>query len=543
MDKERLRAIPLFRDLTDEDLELVIARLRSERYPKGTVVFRQGDIGDKMYLVESGQVRVVAEGQPQPLAYMGPGTFVGEMALLLAQPRSATLEVVIDAHLLCLRKSDLDDLIANHPSVGLRLSQELSQRLAVTSHQLAGMHPQGRRLAAVWGPNAGRLSVILSQQVRRTIGFLPLSGAPISTEASISSGVMPLGGAELDESSLAEALGQQLDVFSHVLLALSREDTPLARKALELAEVVVSSGPPPDWVSQAVDPELLWVVKDTDKDLERVARRLAGLVVGLALSSGGSKGIAHIGVLKVLRQAGIPIDMITGTSAGALFGAWFAAGWSDQELVEQTLQLSSYNYWRNWDVNLPPRAGLIKGQRAYELLDRWMDGRHFSELETPLYIVAADILTGEEVIFDSGPVADAIRASLSLPIVADPWHYQERYLVDGAVVNPLPANVLRERGADIVIASNVSHMADYGPLSGIDRMPNFLEIISNIISAAEMELIKSQLELIDVLIRPKTKARHALDFSRAAAAIAEGEEAAQNQIESIRAVLKARRES
>jgi NTE family protein len=543
MDRERLRAIPLFRDLTDGDLELVTARLRSERYSKGTIVFHQGDIGDKMYLVESGQVRVVAEGQPQPLAYMGPGTFVGEMALLLAQPRSATLEVVIDAHLLSLRKSDLDDLIANHPSIGLRLSQELSQRLAVTSHQLSGTRPQGRRLAAVWGPNAARLSIVLSRQVKRTIGFLSLSEDPASSEASISSGVMPLDGAELDESSLAESLGQQLDVFNRVLVALPAEDTPLARKALQLAEVVVSLDSPPDWVSQAVDPELLWVAKDTDRDLERLARRLAGLVVGLALSSGGSKGIAHIGVLKVLRQAGIPIDMIAGTSAGALFGAWFAAGWSDQELIEEALQLSSHNYWRNWDVNLPPRAGLIKGQRAYELLNRWMDGRHFSDLETPLCIVAADILTGEEVVFDSGPVADAIRASLSLPIVADPWHYRERYLVDGAVVNPLPASVLRKRGADIVIASNVSHMADYGPLSAINRMPSFLEIISNIISASEMELIKSQLELTDVLIRPKTKARHALDFSRTAAAIAEGEEAAQSQIETIQAVLKARRET
>jgi NTE family protein len=541
MDKERLRAIPLFRDLTGEDLELVVGRLRSEHYPKGAVVFRQGDLGDKMYLVESGQVKVTAEGQPQPLAYMGPGAFVGEMALLLAQPRSATLEVVIDAHLVSLSQADLDDLIVSHPSIGLRLSQELSQRLAVTS-QRVGIRPQGRRLAAVWGPTAPHLATVLSGQMKRTLGFLPLPGAPISTEASISSGVMPLSGTELDDSSLAEALGHQLDVFGHVLIALPMEETPLAHKALELAEVVVSLGPPPDWLSRAVSQELLWVVEDTDKSLGRVARRLAGLVVGLALSSGGSKGIAHIGVLKTLRQARIPIDMIAGTSAGALFGAWFAAGWSDQKLAEEALRLSEHNNWRNWDINLPPRAGLIKARRVRELLDRWMDGRHFSDLETPLYIVAADIVTGEEVIFDSGPVADAIRASLSLPMVADPWHYRGRYLVDGAVVNPLPANVLRGHGADIVIASNVSHMADYGPLSVIDRMPNFLEIISNIIAAAEEELAKSQLELIDVLIRPKTKARHALDFSQAAAAITEGERAAQEQIEAIQAALKARRE-
>ena len=147
----RLRVIPLFRDLPDESLKSIATRLKQERYPQGAVIFREGDAGDAMYVVESGQLEVsTGSGDSEhPLAYLGPGSFVGEIALLLGQPRSATLKVVIDADLWVLHKEDLEELLAEYPSIALHFTHELWQRLVTTSHQSSP--PKKTPITCVWG--------------------------------------------------------------------------------------------------------------------------------------------------------------------------------------------------------------------------------------------------------------------------------------------------------------------------------------------------------------------------------------------------------
>jgi len=244
----------------------------------------------------------------------------------------------------------------------------------------------------------------------------------------------------------------------------------------------------------------------------------------------------------VLRQAGIPIAMISGSSGGALFGALIAAGWSDKKLVEFAPKLRDVNTFRNWDINLPPRAGLIKGRRARDLIEGWLEGRHFSDLEIPLYVVATDLATGQEVVFDSGPVSDAVRASISIPGVADPWYYGGRYLVDGVVVNPIPTSVLHKRNAKIIIGSSVVRTADDPSQPTLNGMPHFLEIISRITSSMETERIKAQFPLVDVMIHPSVFfVDHSLDFDQAEELIALGEEAARQELATTEMKLAAAR--
>jgi NTE family protein len=248
--------------------------------------------------------------------------------------------------------------------------------------------------------------------------------------------------------------------------------------------------------------------------------------------------------VRVLRQAGIPIDIIAGSSGGALFGALIAAGWSDQKLVDLARKLGSFNTFPNWDINLPPWYGLIKGRRARDLIDGWLEGRHFSDLEIPLYVVATDIGTGQEVIFDSGPVADAVRASIGIPIVATPWRNGDTFLIDGAVVNPLPASVLRRPPngsvpADIVIGSSVVHTPDDPHQPKFEKTPHLLQVISRMISSMEKELIKTQLSQVDVTIHPQVFVDHALDFGHADTLIALGEEAARAQLAECQKLLVA----
>lgn len=541
--KALLKRIPIFRNLDDADIELISGTLQKETHAKGECVFRQGDVGDTMYLVGSGQVAVIGDEAQETIAFMGPGSFVGEISLLLAQPRTATLQVLIDAQLWALHKADFDRLIATRPAIALEMMRELSKRLVTTTRRKK-RRGKRRRITAVFGGLGMELALAVRSELRRTIGFLPLPGAPVATDVTLGGGLMLLLSADLTEETLAEHLSYQVDVFKHVVVALSNRPDPLTQKAIDLADTVVSIGPPPDWFTAEGKKCDLWVISDTRTDLARAARRLTERTVGLALSSGGSRGVAHLGVLKVLLEENIPVDMIAGTSAGALFGALYAQGWGVEQLVSFVDELKRATHWRNWDFNIPPTRAIVKGKVARNrLINKWVNNKNFEDLKTPMFMVAADVYTGDEVVFESGALADAIRASLSIPILAEPWHHQGRYLLDGGIVNPLPASVLRERGADVVIGSSVIQPLAQSFRGNKDKMPHILQTVFNMYSVMEAEVVSKQLPLIDVLIQNNVSANHSLDFEQAGDLIRVGEESARQMLPDIQQAIAAPVES
>ncbi len=540
-----LRSIPLFKNLDDDDLELIARHLGKESYPKGAIVFREGDVGDTMYLVESGQVAVVGRDAKDTIAFMGPGSFVGEISLLLAQPRTASLQVMIDAELWVLCKKDFEYLVTTRPSIALEVMRELSQRLVKTTRRKKGPATT-RHITALVFPHqafgqqredcAGlQLAQALQAQLKGPIGLLPLPGVKVDIDPMLFGDIVMLDNDNLDEAYLAKSLSYQVEVYKHIIIILPEQADPLAQKAAELADTVVSIGQPPAWLAAADPKRKIWVTTDSKADLWRMARRLTNRLVGLALSSGGSRGLAHIGVLKVLLEENIPIDLVAGTSAGAWFGAFLAVGWDTKRLDQFTEEIKYVTKLSNWDFNIPPRTGIAKGRKARDrVIARSVEGRTFEQLKIPLYIVAADILTGDEVVFDAGPLADAIRASLSVPILADPWYYQGRYFVDGGIVNPLPASVLRKRGAGVVIASSVIQPLRQSYGGRRDQMPHILQIVFNMFSAMEAEMVKKQLPLTDVLIHHTVSAKHTLDFEHINEVVRLGEETARQMIPTIK---------
>jgi NTE family protein len=170
--------------------------------------------------------------------------------------------------------------------------------------------------------------------------------------------------------------------------------------------------------------------------------------VGLALGGGGARGMAHVGVIRVLEREGIPIDCIAGTSAGSLAGAAYAAGVRGQGLLEIALHLR----WR--DIARPawPRQGFVSFARLETYLVKVLGDLTFTDLALPYAAVAADLATGEQVILTEGRVAAAVRASCSVPGIVTPVEVGGHLLVDGGIVNNLPISVVRSLGADVVIA-------------------------------------------------------------------------------------------
>ena len=268
-----------------------------------------------------------------------------------------------------------------------------------------------------------------------------------------------------------------------------------------------------------------------------------------SLSGGGARGLAHIGVLNVLEREGIPVDFLAGTSMGGVIAAGYAAGLSAEFMEQEALRMGQ---WRNlialMDRSLP-RLGLFEGQKVQEYLTGHLGNITFDELKIPLALVAVDLETGEEVILRSGRVVDAVRATISLPGVFAPFRLDGRLLVDGGVLNNLPADVVRGMGADVVIAVDVS--------IGFDGLPSLLEAQGQRLPLTQIPLIIETLRRTvgimegwisaqklaeakpEVLIKPELSDDFSLfaGFNQAAECIAAGEEAALAALPAIQTAL------
>jgi NTE family protein len=522
-----VRAVPFFRNLPSTTLEALIARLRPVRHRRGTVLFGAGDIGDTMYFVESGQLEALADVEAEPLALLGPGSFVGEIALLLDQPRSATVRVTADALLWELRRQELDHLLVEQPLIGVELSRELSRRLVATNRlfapipiaQCVAVHGDAAALARTLDEaEPGRIAIVVLPSAQ------PPEGVPDS--------VLVVAAADVGATTIRAYVAGAISGRSRLLLLLPRGSSALSDMVRTLCEYTVTVGAEAEgpWLDLSSPGHRVLHCDGSAPSLGRVSRWIRGRATGLALSSGGSKAVAHIGVIRVLREMGVTIDAIAGSSGGAVVGAALACGLEEAEMLEQLRMLAHSFQLRRFDFNLIPRTALSKGVRLRQLFDTFFGGRSFSDTEIPLWMVASDVRTGEEVVIDGGAVADGVRASMSMPVFFNPWPYRGRLLIDGAVVNPLPASVLRDAGIGRVIGSNVAGQEIFVDVGDGGRIPNALQLVVRMMNSMEREMLKTQVPLVDILIRPRVSTGYSFDFSRMHAFIAEGDRAAREEV-------------
>ena len=175
--------------------------------------------------------------------------------------------------------------------------------------------------------------------------------------------------------------------------------------------------------------------------------------IGLALGSGGIRGLAHIGVIKTLLKHNIPIDYIAGASIGAWVGAHYAL-FQDMHKLED---LTVYKKEEKLDALFEPslKGGFIGGEKTRKLLLRWLEDASFEEAKIPLSVIATDLRKREEVVFSSGALVPAVQASMAIPGMFNPIPYHGMLLVDGGITNPVPSDTVKRMGADIVIAVNL----------------------------------------------------------------------------------------
>lgn len=254
--------------------------------------------------------------------------------------------------------------------------------------------------------------------------------------------------------------------------------------------------------------------------------------VGLALGSGVARGLAHIGVLRVLEREGIPVDMITGTSIGAIVGALYAQGRKADELLEIARDFGTHRLSYLVDISLP-KTGLIKGKKLDDKLAQLCAGVEFTDLKLPFKCMATDIDTGKVVIMDKGLVWAAVRASISLPVILAVTNWENKYLVDGGLVDPVPVDVVRNMGADIVIAVNVMPETQ----SKSSSEPGIFEVVMHTINIMNSHLIKESLKGADIVIVPDVGRFKLSDFHKVDECVKAGEEAADSAVPHIKRLL------
>ncbi len=283
------------------------------------------------------------------------------------------------------------------------------------------------------------------------------------------------------------------------------------------------------------------------------------LKVGLVLSGGGAKGLAHIGALKVIEEAGVRIDYIGGTSMGAIIGALYASGYSAAQLdsifnhtnfsslIQDDIPRSSKTFYEkqesekyalalpfeNFKVGFP--SGFSKGQNVYNLISKLTghvsDVSDFSKLPIPFFCIATDVETGKEVILDHGYLPQAVSASGALPSLFSPVVIGDKILIDGGVVNNYPIDEVRAKGMDIIIGVDVQHS-----LRSRDQLQSAFEVLVQINNYRTIRDMAEKREKTDIYIHPDIKDFSVISFDAGSSIIESGEESAAAQMDELQEI-------
>jgi NTE family protein len=249
--------------------------------------------------------------------------------------------------------------------------------------------------------------------------------------------------------------------------------------------------------------------------------------IALALGGGAARGFAHIGVIKALEAQGIRPDIVTGTSAGSVIGALYAAGLSGFQMQKLAMEVEE-SAFTDWSL---PDRGLIRGEALQDFVNKAVQNRPLEKLARPFGVVATDLASGERVVFRTGNTGMAVRASSAVPGVFKPITIHGKEYVDGGLTSPVPVQAARAMGADFVIAVEIGDKPEWG------KTGSTLEVLLQTVTIMGNAISRHELKEADLVIRPNTAKVNATDFEGRHLAILEGEKATAAQLAELRQKL------
>jgi NTE family protein len=553
-----LRGVALFAELTDElRHELALAAERVD-LPAGEWLFRQGDPTDGLYIVSAGRLEVLHEDpEPQVIRVLSVGESLGELGLATDVARTASVRALRDSELIRVGNEQFAALLRENSAFAIALTRQLG-------HLLESTRPASPAVAR-------HIAVFTVIALQPSFSAADVS-AQLGDALSSLGRVTTLDGTEVGDGAdgdhpLAQAYGAVLDRCERdndwvVLVASDASASdPWTRFCLRVADRVVvvadpSAGPPPSnvpdalagcdllsWSSHAdasrLHPwldrlaprahHLIGPPSSPTPSIHRAARRLVGRSLGLVLSGGGARGMAHIGVIAALEDAGLHIDRLGGTSMGACIGALSAMGMSPPEM--RRVCRAELVLRRPFNDYTIPRHSLIKARKAQAMLERMFGTASVETLPRSFFSVSADLVTGREVVHRRGSLWGAVGSSMALPGLIAPVVSERRLLVDGGVLNNLPVDVMVATGEGPVIAVDVMRRPPASEGQTLP-VPPLLDTLSRATVLGSWQKTESNRELADLVIAPDLHEVGLLDFRRLDHMVEVGRRAAEEALAS-----------
>jgi predicted acylesterase/phospholipase RssA len=515
-------ALPrVFGPLTPEAVSAFEQRVGWVELPGGQVLFRQGDESDSLFIVAGGRLQAIveaADGGARVVGEIARGESVGEMALLTGQPHTATVVALRDTLLMRLDRAVFDELARRFPGILRAISREAIVRLQgegprdrsrqrITNVSLI---PVARDVAVRDAAqhlescltSFGSTTRLSADEVDRRTGVPGLASCPddghdharlttwLDHQSLLHRFVIYEG--SYDPSPWTSRCIRQADRVLLVASADGRPGPSLLERALfsdtpEIGSVpcelvllhrsgTVTPGRAADWYHHRRIIRHHHVRLDRDGDWKRLARFLAGAAVGIVFAGGGARGFAHIGVVRAIREAGIPIDMAGGTSMGAVIAAGVASDWDQDGLYEKNRRAFTAGHPLG-DYNLLPTVSLLKGRRIDLLLRNNFGDLSIEDLWLPFFCVSSNLSRASMTVHRRGAVWKAVRASLSIPGILPPVVYGDDLHVDGATFNNLPVDVMHASGAGRIIAADID--VHKGRDLGYTEIPSSWEVFTS----------------------------------------------------------------
>jgi len=475
----------------------LLTQLEMRHVAGGDWLLHQGDPGESMYLLVRGRLQAWAAddaGNPKGrfLNEIVPGDSVGEMSLLTGAPRTVGIQAIRDSLLIRIDREDFERLSREYPALTLRLASNVAALLQTSARS----RPSVRNLRTI--------SLLPLDSTPRTENFCRRLVDALSRDGqtlSLAANRLGENGAPIDAVVEGEAippgllhwLHDQEDQCRFVVYQCSTSRPDWTRFALRQSDMVVFVAdtsadmeprsldtPIADGADAAVARRMLillqpgggqpiretarWLaarkvdfhvhVRDDEPgDLARVVRIVSGRALGLVLAGGAARGFAHLGVYRAMKECGLPVDWIGGTSLGAIMAAALASPHSLDEAIE--IARNSFVKGKPFSDFTLPMVSLISGRRMERLLRKHLD-LMIEDLPTPFFCVSCHLDTGEMKIHEHGDLAAAVRASASIPGIIPPAVVDGRLTVDGAVINNLPVDIMQQRPVGTIVAVDLS---------------------------------------------------------------------------------------
>ena len=535
-----LRRSTLFASLSADVMAALQAQLTPLTLMSGEVLFREGDPSDSLYIVISGRLRVfsraVEDQSERVLGDLGHGEIVGEMGLMCEEPRSATVVAVRDTNLAKLTEAGLSQLAASCAQpIYLAIIRQLASRLRDETSGTRIRKPTPRCLAVVGLSQNVPIRIFtdsVTEELNKTGSILRLNSDRVDSLFGLRGVSQSMGGdaaqarfvdwlndketrysklvyeAEALNSSWTARCLRQADLI--LLVVSAREDyleassraTDLygigdTSKKTRILVIVHDDGDTPpnrtrEWTLRIPVAQHFHIRMNNQRDFARLARFLNDRSVGLALGGGFARGIGHIGVIRAMHELDIPIDMVGGTSMGAIIAAECAFEWDYQKMLELTCKYSAQSMQRDYTL---PVVSFLTGRKVSQALTDFGANKDIEDMWLPYFCVSANLTRAEGKVHLSGNVSRSVIASSRAPGVFPPVTWDNELLFDGGLVDVVPSDVTRDlvgqgtvisvAASPMIVHGNVDYGLSFSGWEGLrrqlfskkERVPGLLELL------------------------------------------------------------------